>query len=199
MQSARRREELKRIEKLKINIVQAASIVGVIVLAIFLFINFTQQGKDSVAWISQNGTGVLIACLLLAAVYFYMQNQIKPAWADPWEVLKAACNHPEGGFRTYGFRYKELCSYKHPILITRIEPHMAYLFTGTVFFESGKCYTFMLDGRRPAKGGMLQAWPYELAPREVKELQKSGVSLEEAYTKIREVKQLDNAVREGEE
>ena len=184
---------------MKINLVQAISVVAVLVLAIFLFVNFTEQGKGSVAWINQNSMAILIVCLLLVAFYFYRQNQIKPTWAEPWEVLKAACRHKEGGFRTYGIRYRELCSYNNPILITRIEPHMAYLFAGTVFFDSGKFYTFMLDGRRPAKGIMMQAWPYELTPREVKELQKSGVSLEEAYTKIREIKQLDNTVKEAEE
>jgi hypothetical protein len=168
-----------------------------VVLVGYAFFSYTQEGREIKERIMAYSVYIFLLVFFLIAVYFAWKNQVKDEWAEAWEVLRMACEGREGGFRNYGFKYRELMMIEPPIYPIRIEPHMAYIWVGQ-FWGNGKTYSFMFDGKRPASGRIYQAWSYELRPQEIKELQRSGVSLEEAYAKIREIRQLDEAANKEE-
>jgi len=184
----------------KLSLMQSGALVAFAALLFYVVLFHTDQGRGALVWFNANAPAVFMLSFALLAAYFWFKAEKKDEWAECWEVLEASLE--VGGLRVYGLVKNQILSGPKmgvmPIMPSRIEPHMAYLYIGD-FFMQGARQSFMLNGKKPARGDMLQAWDYALTEKQIKELQKSGVSLEDAYSKIAEIKKADNAAQEATE
>lgn len=179
---------------MKINPFYAIGAMGIFIVVLTIFSLYTAEGRAILEWVQQNGATVIIAVLLLAAFYFYLLSQSKNVWLPCWEVFDASCENRNGGLYRYGFKPLAL---RDKVMPTKVEPFLAYLFVGT-FFDAHKC-SFLLTGTKPPKGDIIASWDYALSDRQIRELQKQGISLEEAFAKIAEIKKANESISGDEE
>lgn len=178
---------------LKLNLWNWVALFGIVLIICYIVINYTQEGKDFYEATIKNLQFMVICILVAACIYFYLMYSKKAVWAKAWEVLQASCENYKGGLAVYGMRYKQIMA-KKPFL-HRIEPHIAYIYIGE-FFENGKKASIMLNAMHPPLGDVMHTWNYAISKKEIDILNKQGITLEEAVSKVAEVKKASESVEE---
>ncbi len=138
----------------------------------------------------QNIIYVFIAAAVLIAVYFFLLQKRESDWKEQWECVEKA--YHVGGLRNCGWDFMKLD--KRTTQFHRIPPFDAYLAVGKLKVET-RLYSALISGK-DSFGTVLHEWDYALEWRSVKELLKKGVSLEEAYQKIADVRQKTGEAKE---
>ena len=180
--------------------------IGVLVLG-FIFFNYVSYGIGIKEWFLgkpvpspvgvvcgsgtyfdgqecklQNIIYIFIAAVVIIAVYFFMLQKRETEWREQWDCLERA--YWQGGLRNCGWDFQKLD--KRTVQFHRIPAFDAYLAVGKLR-DNTRLYSTLISGK-DSFGTVLHEWDYGLEWRSVMVLLKKGVTLEEAYQKIEEVK-----------
>ena len=167
----------------------------VLIIAVFAFLPIGQ----AISFLAENPMVLIILMCFIAAViaaYIIMQWKSKlDAQRKPFlHCLEAAYTNGEsGGLIHSEISFADLNKSPEYVMPNWIMPHNAWLAVGELL-GPGKYYSALIVGT-DLSGTVLRFWPWAMDDKYINILQKKGITLEEAFQKINEVKKADETVK----
>jgi len=173
---------------------------GLIVIIILIIVVFAIQPiGGAIAFLAENPMVLVLGMSLVVTViaaYVLMQWKSKvDAQKKPFlACLEAAyVNGESGGLIHSPISFSDLNKSPEYVMPNWIMPHNAWLAVGELL-GPGKQYSALIEGTN-LSGTVLRFWPWAMDDKYINILQKKGITLEEAFQKIQEVKKADETVK----
>jgi hypothetical protein len=177
-------------------------VILLILLIVFGVLFYIGVGVPLVNFFKENPAYMVALLALIVftiAVWLYItaKQRSQDARKPFFYCLEASFTNPNNGALVHNEKsFQDIDKGPSAIMCSWIEPFFAWLAKGDVL-GNGKKYSFLISG--DGKGDVLLSFDWMLDWKYEKELMKKGISLEEAYAKIMELRQTERALKDTEE